>query len=169
MISFAINNETVTFEENIYTLSWIDSRSNTITNEYLLPGENLNNWSSMIASRHFESVNELKQVLPHYMEKMKPLIASKPGFFKDNTIKSNHIIIELFLMAPDKSHYEYNLHLFFESPDGVKAYQYAEKIPLADKVDVSKQIKSRGTRMRILATMNLQHYKQEIKEEEDDF
>ncbi len=150
--------ELVEFEAKKYKLCWINVDDGNITNEYLLEGYNLKNWRSMIASRIYMQVHNLKEILPVYIKSIKPYMANKPQLFKSEHIKSKHVIIETFLLAPDKSYYEYNIHLFKETPKGVVAYQFAEKLPFKKELDVSRIIKSRGNRIDLLSKMDLEFF-----------
>ena len=151
-------NEFVRFDDKKFKLSWIDVSRNIITNEYLIEGETLTKWSSMFASRLFKQAREIKEVFPKYMEQIKPLIAVKPVFYKDYMIESENIVLEVFLMGSDKSYYEYNLHIFIEAEDGVRAYQYAQKLPFQSSLDVSNVVKSRDSRLIQLRAININFY-----------
>ncbi|PID77650.1 MAG: hypothetical protein CSB24_00460 [Deltaproteobacteria bacterium] len=151
--------ESVSFDGKTYHLSWINVDGSNITNEYLIKGYNLENWQSMIASRIYMQARNLKEVLPVYVKSIKPYMANKPEFYKSEHIKSPHVIIEAFLLAPDKSYYEYNLHLFKETPKGVVAYQFAEKLPFKKELDVTDIVKSRGNRLDLLSKMELEFFK----------
>jgi hypothetical protein len=151
-------NKFVKFDDKNYKLSWIDVSRNIITNEYLIEGETLTKWSSMFTSRLFKEAREIKEVFPKYMEQIKPLIAVKPVFYKDYKIESENIVLEVFLIASDKSYYEYNLHIFIEAEDGVRAYQYAQKLPFQTFLDVSNVVKLRASRLIQLRAININFY-----------
>ncbi len=62
------------------------------------------------------------------------------------------IVIEMFLGAPGRPYVEYNLHRFVdeEGTPGVKAYQFAQRLPLTDDLDLSETQRHLETRLNQL-------------------
>jgi len=72
--------------------------------------------------------------------------------------KKDDVIIEAWLGAPDKSYIEINLHRFVveEGSVGVKAYQFAQKVPmLGGKGDPTSYMKRRNSRFTELGKLKL--------------
>jgi hypothetical protein len=62
------------------------------------------------------------------------------------------LVIEMFLGAPGRPYVEYNLHRFVveEGTPGVKAYQFAQRIPLTEDLDLSETQKHLEARLNQL-------------------
>ncbi len=153
-ISFAVGPTlpSVTFEGVSYFLAWRDiSDEGNITVEYLKPGETLENWTTLIGVRQWPSVESLSDIVPPYLEERKPLfVARSEIYFPED--RKNDIVIEMFLGAPHLPYVEYNLHRFVmeEGTPGVKAYQFAQRIPLTEDLDLSETQKHLETRLNQL-------------------
>jgi hypothetical protein len=142
----------LTFEGTKYHLAWTDvSEEGNLTNEYLTPGETLENWTTLIGVRQWPSVESLSDIVPPYLEERKPLfVARSEIYFPED--RKNDIVIEMFLGAPHLPYVEYNLHRFVmeEGTPGVKAYQFAQRIPLTEDLDLSETQKHLETRLNQL-------------------
>jgi hypothetical protein len=142
----------VTFEGTSYYLAWRDiSDEKNITIEYLKPGETLENWTTLIGVRQWPSVESLSDIVPSYLEQMKPLFVARSEIYFPEDRKDD-IVIEMFLGTPGRPYVEYNLHRFVveEGTPGVKAYQFAQRIPLTDDLDLSETQKHLETRLNQL-------------------
>jgi hypothetical protein len=153
----AVGDEKIVFDENEYFLSWVDVKGNNVTNEYLIKGTTLEKWDTLLAVRLFKGKEiEIKEVLSQYMEQIKPLLAVKPDILKkEGTPVSEDVTLVLFLLSPDKTYYEYNLHRFVRDPSGVKSYQFAQRLPFKEKLDVSKVMTNQAKRIEQLGKLNV--------------
>lgn len=153
-MSFAAGSSlpSITFEGTSYYLAWRDiSDEGNITVEYLKPSESLENWTTLIGVRQWPSVESLSDIVPPYLEERKPLfVARSEIYFPDD--RKDDLVIEMFLGAPNLPYVEYNLHRFVveEGTPGVKAYQFAQRIPLTDDLDLSETQKHLETRLNQL-------------------
>ena len=138
----------ITFEGHEYRLAYADVKGQTVTNEYLIDGESLSAWKTLIGVRHFRESKEVKDVLPPYLKQMQPHFAIKAEVVqkKDSSFPMDVALI-MWLIAPDKSYYEYNLHRFVQTPNGVMAYQFAERLPFSARLDVSATMKMQSARL----------------------
>ena len=101
-----------------------------------MSGENINNWTTLIGIRLYKDAKELKEVLPPYLASIKKFLVVKPQFFKNGTDKNiKDMTLFLILSPPDRSYYEYDLHRFITTSEGVQAYQYAIRIPAKSHPD----------------------------------
>lgn len=130
--------KTVAFDGQTYTLGWVDNSGRTITNEYYLPGETPEHWTRMIGVRHFSGVQKLKDAVNTWMTMVKPLVAMKPeAYGADSSAGGKGVTLVVWLLAPDRAYYEYDMMRFVETSNGVMSYQFAEKLPFAEKLDAT--------------------------------
>ena len=151
----AAGDKKISFDGNEYFLTWVDVTGDNITNEYLIKGATLEKWDTLLAVRLFKG-KEIKEILPKYMEVIKPLIAAKPDILTRKGVPvSEDVTLVLFLLSPDKAYYEYNLHRFVRDANGVKSYQFAQRLPFKEKIDVSEVINSQAKRLEKLNKLNV--------------
>ncbi|CAG0946904.1 hypothetical protein [Geobacter sp.] len=142
----------LTFEGTKYYLAWKDvSAEGNLTNEYLKKGETLEEWTTLIGVRHWPAAEELSDVVAPYVESMRPYYVSNAEIYTSQEAKDD-IVIEMFLGAPGRPYVEYNLHRFVieKGTPGVKAYQFAQRIPLTEDLDLSETQKFLETRLNQL-------------------
>lgn len=142
----------LTFEGEKYHLAWTDvSKEGNLTNEYLKKGETLEEWTTMIGVRHWPAAGDLSDVVAPYVKSMQPYYVTNAEIYTSQDAKDD-IVIEMFLGTPGRPYVEYNLHRFVveEGTPGVKAYQFAQRIPLTDDLDLSETQKHLETRLNQL-------------------
>ena len=151
------DSKAITFDGVRYFLADVKVAGKTITDEYVPEGQSLTNWTTLMAVRRFGSASELKEVLPVYMRTIQPVLAGKPYFLKRNGVDpSQEVMLVLLLVAPDKTYHEYNLHRFFRTPDGVTAYQFAQRIPrTGDPSAIDPVLKRQADRIKSLNEITL--------------
>ncbi len=149
----------IIFADKEYQLAFVDTTSNTSTNEYVPVGQTVKQWNTLIAVRLFKGVQHMDRVIPAYLESIKPLLAVKPEIFeRSGTDGTSDITLVLFLLAPDKTYFEYNLHRFVKTAEGIKAYQYARKLPFQKQLDVSGILKEQPQLMDMLGACDIPLY-----------
>ena len=118
----------INFEGSRYQLAFTNVTDNFVMNEYLLDGESLDDWSSMVAVMQFVNSDDVNDVLGPYLNRLRPLLISEArSSAPSQDPHSSDVILEAYLAPPDRSYLEYNLIRFVEEvgTDGVKAYQFA--------------------------------------------
>lgn len=147
----------LTFEGEKYHFAWKDvSKEGNITNEYLKKGETLEEWTTMIGVRNWPAAGELSDVVAPYVESMQQYYVTNAEIYTPQDAKDD-IIIEMFLGAPNVPYVEYNLHRFVieKGTPGVKAYQFAQRIPLTEDLDLSETRTHLETRLNQLKTFKV--------------
>lgn len=142
----------LTFQGEKYHLAWKDvSKEGNITNEYLKKGETLEKWTTLIGVRHWPAAEELSDVVAPYVVSMQPYYVTNAEIYTSQDAKDD-IVIEMFLGAPGRPYVEYNLHRFVieKGAPGVKAYQFAQRIPLTEDLDLSETQKHLEPRLNQL-------------------
>lgn len=142
-----------------YRLAFVDvAKGGEITNEYVPPGETLKNWTTLLAVRSWPKRSDALQtanawidfVRRHTFKQAETFQQTKSGPVTD-------VIVEVWLLAPDTSYLEPNLHRFVIEADteGVKAYQFAERLPMNPKYggDITKFWNQRRARFDELAEL----------------
>jgi len=149
---------TVKFAGIEYHLASVEAgKSGAMTNEYVPGGETVDDWTSLIGVRQWPGVEKPEDVAGAWMKMVQPLLTKEAEVFRAETT-ANDFIVEAWLSAPDRSYIEINLHRFVAEPGtkGVKAYQFAIKIPMHDgKGDPSQFLKNRDACFAALARMKL--------------
>jgi hypothetical protein len=152
----------ITFSGVKYELAAVDvAKNGTITNEYVPLGENINSWTKLFAVRYWPKTSTIKEATNAWVSMIRPLLARDAVMFAADK-NPNDVIIEAWLSAPDKSYIEANLHHFIveDGTIGVKAYQFAEKIPMHDgKGDPNPFMKQRDSRCIELSKLRLEMHK----------
>jgi hypothetical protein len=150
---------TLTFDGVEYTLAWVDTSGNTTTNEYVPIGESLTEWSTLIGVRHFHKETKLEVVIPAYLETVRSVLATEPEVLpRDGVELTEEATLVLFFVAPDQSYFEYDLHRFVASPDGVIAYQFALRFPFSTNPDASAIFARQPERAKLLNELTLPAY-----------
>lgn len=112
-----------------YRLAFVHvGKQGEVVNEYVPRGENLENWTKMIAVREWPNAKELKEVVGPYVRKLQPLYVRDAQVFRpEGGEVGEDLVFEFYLAPPDKSYLEYNLIRFVleEGAEGVKSYQFA--------------------------------------------
>ncbi len=148
---------TVSFLDQEYRLAFQSETEGLFTNEYLLEGESLEQWTSMIAVRKFSNISEVKAITGPYLEQLKPLMVRDAEVYaRDGDRERSDVVLEVYLAPADHSYLEYNLLRFVEEEgeDGVKFYQFA----IRTDFDVDAAVESNTTELeaRINALGDLQ-------------
>jgi hypothetical protein len=112
-----------------YLLAFNQDNKQTLTQEFLRPGETLENWQRLIGVRHFRAAGALRDVLPEYLKVVRPSFLVPAQFFSRAEGNQNEVLLIMQLAPPDRSYIEHNVHRFVELPDGrgVVGYQFAWK------------------------------------------
>ncbi len=155
---------TVKFAGQTYRLDYVDvSKNGAITNEYVLPGQNVNSWTSLLAVRQWPDAGTVGEVAAAWVKMVKPLLTRDIEVYKPNEEKGNNdIVVEAWLSAPDKSYIEINLHRFVKEPgvSGIKAYQYAQIIKMKDgKGNVDDFLNRRDALFEAIGRLDVPAYK----------
>lgn len=147
----------VTYDGARYELAFVDLKGKTATNEYVPEGESLSHWTTLIGVRRFGSATEIKDVLPTYVASVKPMLATPMEVLGRKGIGATQdVMVVLLLTSPDKSYYEYNLHRFIKTSEGVVAYQFAQRIPrVGGHADFTPIIARQAERIKELNDMNI--------------
>lgn len=134
-------------------------KDGSLTNEYVPEGETLENWTTLVAVRHWPKAEKVGDAATPWLKMVQPLLTQKVGVFKADSAKdAEDILLEAWLSAPDRSYIEINLHRFVKEKgtEGVKAYQFAQKVPMKDgKGDPSSFVKLRTARFNEMAKLKL--------------
>ncbi len=133
-------------------------KDGSVTNEYVPEKETLENWTTMVAVRQWPKAQKVGDAAGPWLKMVQPLLTQKVGVFKADGGKADDVLFEAWLAAPDKSYIEINLHRFVKEAgaEGVKAYQYAQKIPMKDgKGDPASFMDSRTVRFNEVAKLKL--------------
>lgn len=141
----------LTFQGTTYVLSSVNVTGQTITDEYVPTGDTLENWTTLIGVRQFRSAHELKDVLPKYFAMIKPVLYTKAEILKkDNVEVTDEVTLLLWLKDPNNSYLEYDLHRFIRTPNGVIAYQFAQRIPYEKRTNVTAIMTKQASRIQEL-------------------
>lgn len=146
----------VEFDKQEYCLKWSSADGST-TNEYLRADETIDAWTRMITFKTYAGTKELKDVLPGYMQAVRPLLALKPEFLGPKVKKhKDEMILLLLLLAPDKSHYEYVVHRVYTDKGGpVKSAIFSLRIPFSHEVSFNEVMNNRGAWIKELGRLDL--------------
>ncbi len=68
----------IKFNDKDYCEVWTNTDSGVHTVELLAEGQSLESWSTMITVRKYQGKTTLKEVLPDYVNRVKPMFALKP-------------------------------------------------------------------------------------------
>lgn len=135
-------------------------KDDSITNEYVPAGQNLDSWTTLIAVRQWTNAKDIGDAAKPWLKMIRPLLTkdvkvfNKPDSGKDDT----DVVFEAWLAAPDKSYIEINLHRFVKEKgsDGIKAYQFAQKVLISGgKSDPSLFVKNRTALFNDLAKLQI--------------
>jgi hypothetical protein len=156
---------TIDFAGNPYVLASAQvSADGSVTNEYLPPGETLQNWTKLLAVRHWPKLSKVADAANPWMKMVQPLLTQKAQVLQPPGAKDGQdLVIEAWLYAPDRSYIEINLHRFVTESEtsGVKAYQFAQKVPMKDgKGDPSEFIKRRTEFLTAVSKLKLPAHSQ---------
>lgn len=112
-----------------YFLAFNQDNKQTLTQEFLRPGETLENWQRLVGVRHFRAAGALRDVLPEYLKVVRPSFLVPAQIFSRAEGNQNEVLLIMQLAPPDRSYIEHNLHRFVELSDGrgVVGYQFAWK------------------------------------------
>lgn len=138
--------------------SAVVGKDGSVTNEYVPTGETLQNWTTMVAVRQWPKAEKVGDAAAPWLKMVRPLLTKKVEVFKSEGAKREDILFEAWLSAPDRSYIEINLHRFVkeEGSEGIKAYQYAQKVVMKDgKGDPSSFMENRTKRFNELAKLKL--------------
>jgi hypothetical protein len=151
--------QTLDFGGKKYTLaSAVVGKDGSLTNEYVPEGETLQSWTTLVAGRQWPKAEKVGDAAAPWLKMIRPLLTKKVEVFKSEGAKGDDILFEAWLSAPDRSYIEINLHRFVkeEGSEGVKAYQYAQKVVMKDgKGDPSTFLENRTKRFNELAKLKL--------------
>ncbi|HAL70438.1 MAG TPA: hypothetical protein DCP71_01530 [Verrucomicrobiales bacterium] len=139
-------------------------KDGSVTNEYVPLGETIDSWTTLLGVRHWPKAAKIGDAAGPWLKMVQPLLTQKVGVYKSPVAKSgNDIVMEAWLSAPDRSYIEINLHRFVieEGTQGVKAYQFAQKIKMTDgKGDPAAFTKKRDALFDDLAKLSLPLHKE---------
>ncbi|MES2507005.1 MAG: hypothetical protein V4599_09890 [Verrucomicrobiota bacterium] len=139
-------------------------KDGSVTNEYVPLGETIDSWTTLLGVRHWPKAAKIGDAAGPWLKMVQPLLTQKVGVYKSPVAKSgNDIVMEAWLSAPDRSYIEINLHRFVieEGTPGVKAYQFAQKIKMAEgKGDPAAFTKKRDALFDDLAKLSLPLHKE---------
>lgn len=136
----------INFDEKEYCEVWSNEDNGIHTVELLNKGQSLESWSTMITLRKYSGKSALKEVLPGYVNSVKPMFAMKPDILApDNTSNKEEVYLRMLLLAPDNSHYEYVINRFYrDNDDSVKSIFYSHRIPFAQEVNFNEVMENRN-------------------------
>lgn len=153
----------VVFTDVEYKLAWVDSGdgSRSRTNEYLKEGETLEDWSAMVAVRHWPHLHQVREITKPYLDQIRHLFVQDAQVYaSESNREETGVVIECYLAPPDKSYLEYNLIRFCTEPgdSGVKSYQFAVRghynLPAANEFNQERL----AERLEALSKLKLKAY-----------
>jgi hypothetical protein len=133
------------------------SGTQTVTNEYVPLGEDINAWTTLIGVRYWPKAEKVGSAVSGWLGHVRSVLIRNATVFKANG-KDNDLIVEAWLAPADHSYVEINLHRFVaeEGVIGVKGYQFAQKIfTPGGRGDVSAFMKQRDSRFAALGNLHL--------------
>jgi hypothetical protein len=136
LVSGSAMGQTLSLDGDEYSPVWSNTDNHLISVEFLRSGETVDDWQQMITAKEFSDVSELKEVLPGYMNRVKPYLALKPEFLHPGaSVHKEDVVLVLTLLYPDKSNYEFVIARFY-ADDGqpVKATIFSHRIKFAPLV-----------------------------------
>lgn len=147
----------IKFNDKDYCEVWTNTDGDVHTVELLAGGQSLESWSTMITVRKYQGKKALKEVLPGYVNSVKPLFAMKPDILQSDKSKAKEeVYFRMLLLAPDKSHYEYVINRFYRDDDeSVKSIFYSHRIPFAEQVNFNEIMENRDNWLEQLQSQNI--------------
>jgi len=154
------NDQTVRFDGIKYQLAYVEvGADGTVTNEYVPKGESIDKWTTLLAVRYWPKVKKPEDAALAWLRMIQPLLTKDVETFKNKGSKDgNDLILEAWLNPPDHSYIEINLHRFLaeEGVEGVKAYQYAQKVMIIHgKGNLTPYTRTRTALFDMLAQLKL--------------
>lgn len=119
---------TIDFAGRTYNLAFVGGTPGFPVNEYLVEGETVEDWSSMVSVRHFPNFDSAEQYVKLYVEKLQPhLVCEAVVHAPEDASSNNDLTVEAYLAPANRAYIEYNLFRFVVEPGvkGLKAYQFA--------------------------------------------
>lgn len=143
-----------------YCEVWNKKDSDVLTVEFLSEEQSLASWSTMITVREYQGKSALKEVLPGYVNSVKPMFAMKPDVLQSNTSTAKEeVYFCMLLLAPDKSHYEYVVNRFYRDNDtSVKSVFYSHRIPFSEQVNFNEVMDNRADWLKQLQDKKVEEY-----------
>ncbi|MCE2573907.1 hypothetical protein [Motilimonas eburnea] len=147
----------IKFNDKDFCEVWNNKDDGVHTVELLAEGQSLESWSTMITVRKYKGKTALKEVLPGYVNSVKPMFALKPDILQSDTSKAKEeVYFRMLLLAPDKSHYEYVINRFYRDDDeSVKSIFYSHRIPFAEQVNFNEIMENRDSWLEQLQSQNI--------------
>lgn len=157
-VAFADN--CIEFDQKNYCEVWRNAQTSMQTVEFLSSGESLESWSTMITVRNYPGKTVLKDVIPEYINSVKPMFALKPDLLTpDDSANLEEVYFRMLLLAPNKSHYEYVINKFYRDDDSsVKSIFYSYRIPFSPTVDYDQVTQNRNSWMQQLQALSIDKY-----------
>jgi hypothetical protein len=153
----AVASNCIKFDEKEYCEVWKNKDGEMQTVEFLIDGQTVNAWTTMMTVREYDGKTALKEVLPDYVNSVKPMFALKPDFLqKDNSKSKEEVFLRMLLLAPDKSHYEYVVNRFYRDDEkSVKSIFYSHRIPFAKEVNFNEIMENRDNWLEQLQLLSV--------------
>lgn len=119
---------TIDFAGNTYKLEFVGGTPGFPVNEYLVDGETVEDWRTMVSVRQFPNFDSAEEYVKLYVEKLQPhLVCDAVVHSPEDESTTNDLTVEAYLAPANRAYIEYNLFRFVVEPGvkGLKAYQFA--------------------------------------------
>lgn len=152
--NFAFAANCIEFDGEKYCEAWRKETEAEKYVEFLVAGQTIERWSTMLTARKYQGKSSLKEVIPGYIAGIKPMFAIKPEILVPDDSDTDEVYILALLLAPDMSHYEHVVNRFYLGSDGnVNSIFYSYRLPFEPAADFSEVMKNRHSWMMQLKTM----------------
>ena len=152
----------IRFSGNRFCLAWVGGNKRVTLNEYVQPGETVRHWTKMITVRQYSKPLTFKEIAIPYIKARSSLFALKPQIFENS--KSGHkrdVIVIMWLLAPDRSHYE-NIFARFviDKNRPAKMIVFSVWVPYSARSNVSYEVQHADSWLAALGDFDPVEYPQ---------
>ncbi|NNC98421.1 MAG: hypothetical protein HKN88_10170 [Gammaproteobacteria bacterium] len=152
----AFASDCISFGESEFCQVWESDKNDVKTSEYLPNGQSLEAWKNMITVRKYSNKTKLKEVLPNYVNSVKPMFALAPEILQnEDTSYPEDVYLLLTLLAPDKSRYEYVINRFYSDGNDVYSIFYSHKLPFAKEIDFTEVMENKYKWLELLRSIEI--------------
>jgi len=157
----------IKFDGKVYSPGWEAKTNGSTIKEFFTDQETTNTWKTLITFQAHPKETKIKAVSGPYFEARKSLVALEPKLHEKKEGDQSDVILELLLGKPGKTdHLEFVLTRFVETPTGVYAVIYSNRIPLSKRknqnIDVNVFMKNKDNWIQQLFEMPVDSIKQQF-------